>query len=145
MINKGKLRNIMTICLCICVSAYFLFVYYKCKAYMKYKNAYLIINAQKVEKLSHTKKKYCVYFYKSTCPPCNKIRKNINNFARKYKMKVYGFSLENYDDEMYAESKFKVRATPTIILYEKGKENERIVGYHNLGELRRILLSTSDG
>lgn len=145
MMNKEKSRNIMTICLCVCVSVYFLFIYGKCKAYMRYQNAYSTINVQEIEKLSHTKKKYCVYFYKSTCPPCNRIRKNVNDFVRKYKMKVYGFSLESYDDEMFAESKFKIKATPTIISYEKGNEAKRIVGYHNLGELRRMLLSTNGG
>ena len=73
-----------------------------------------------------TSTKICVMdFYADWCGPCKKLAPEFVKLAEKYPT----FLFLKVDGEEYQFSKYEIRAYPTILILENGKEVYRSEGY----------------
>lgn len=68
-----------------------------------------------------------VDFWAEWCGPCRMVAPVVEEIAREYdNIKVCKL---NVDDNQYTVAQYGVMSIPTLILFENGKEKERVVGY----------------
>ena len=79
-------------------------------------------------------------FYAEWCMPCVMMAPVIEEIAEKFKGKIE-FAKVNIDDNSSLAQKFKVISIPTLIVFKKGKEIERIVGAREEEQLEERLRS----
>lgn len=79
---------------------------------------------QKVLQANHP---VVVDFWAPWCGPCRAIAPILDKLAGEYAGKLT-IAKVNTDDEMQWSSKFGIRGIPTLIIFNKGKEVERVVG-----------------
>lgn len=70
---------------------------------------------------------FLVDFWSSTCPPCYKMSLILDNIAKELGERVRFGKLNIFEGSKIAK-KYKVPATPTIIIFRDGKVIERAVG-----------------
>lgn len=68
-----------------------------------------------------------VYFYKPTCPYCQKTTPIIMPMAEKMGLTIYHYNAEEFPEGYDA---YKLAGVPTLINFTKGKETHRLVGYY---------------
>jgi thioredoxin 1 len=73
-------------------------------------------------------------FWAPWCAPCKMIAPVIEEIASEYKGKLRIGKL-NVDENPVTTTNFKVLNIPTLILFNKGEEIERIVGVTSKGEI----------
>lgn len=87
-------------------------------------------------------KEICVCdFSASWCGPCRMMAPILEDVADKYKRKYYFYQIDIDSAEELAE-KYNVESVPTIIIFRKGKEIGRIVGFHEMEEFEDFLNNT---
>lgn len=69
-----------------------------------------------------------VDFWAEWCGPCKMVAPVVEEIARDYEDKVKVCKL-NVDDNQKTASKYGVMSIPTMMVFENGKEKEKIVGY----------------
>ncbi len=79
---------------------------------------------QEVEK---SKIPYIVDFWAIWCAPCSLVSPVMEEISKEYKDKVMVGKV-NVDNEIKTANEFGIQNIPTIIIFEQGKEAERIVG-----------------
>lgn len=79
---------------------------------------------QEVEK---SKIPYIVDFWAIWCAPCSLVSPVMEEISKEYKDKVMVGKV-NVDNEIKTANEFGIQNIPTIIIFEEGKEAERIVG-----------------
>ena len=77
-------------------------------------------------------------FFAEWCMPCVMMAPVIEEIAEKFKGKIE-FAKVNIDDNSSLAQKFKVISIPTLIVFKKGKEIERIVGAREEEQLEERL------
>ncbi len=77
-----------------------------------------------------------VYFWSDLCGPCHVVGPQVEEIAESKSISLGKVNTE--DEEEIAES-FSVRSLPTIILFEEGKEIDRIVGYVSKKDIEKKL------
>jgi thioredoxin 1 len=80
------------------------------------------------QKVLKSDKPVLVDFYAPWCGPCRLAAPVIDSLADKYQDKVVIGKVNIDQDQKYAEQ-FCVMSVPTIIVYKKGQEVERQVGF----------------
>lgn len=70
---------------------------------------------------------FLVDFWSPTCAPCRRMSLVLDNVAKKLEGRV-GFGKLNIFEGPQTAKKYKVPATPTVIIFENGKPIERAVG-----------------
>ena len=73
-----------------------------------------------------------VQFSATWCGPCKALTKTIESNKDKFKIPCYKIDI---DESMETARTYNVRAVPTLILFEAGKEIKRITGVKPLDEL----------
>lgn len=68
-----------------------------------------------------------VDFWAPWCGPCLMIAPIVEEIAEKYEGKLKVCKL-NVDESPYTASQYNIMAIPTLMVFKKGKEIERIVG-----------------
>ncbi|WP_018765342.1 thioredoxin family protein [Bacillus sp. 105MF] len=91
-----------------------------------YKNQ--ITPEQLQQDLSNHKTKI-VYFYKTTCPHCQRISPIVVPMTKNMNIDMQVLNLEEYKQGW---DMFQIKGTPTIISYKDGKEMNRILGEQSL-------------
>ena len=81
-----------------------------------------------------------VDFYSNTCAPCVQMAKTVTKFATDFqgRIRVGAFNIEN-DEEGKIVVPFKVRAVPTLIVFNKGIPVETFVGVTGYIKLKEVL------
>ncbi len=77
-------------------------------------------------------------FWAPWCAPCKMIAPAIEEIANEYAGKLKAGKL-NVDQSPATATKFGVMNIPTLILFNKGEEVERIVGVTSKGEIAKKL------
>lgn len=74
-------------------------------------------------------------FYQASCPPCRTLEPRLEQVAREYqgRLPVYRVDL---DRDMPVAEGFRVMSIPTILIFEGGKEVERLDGLITESALR---------
>jgi len=80
-----------------------------------------------------------VDFYADWCMPCKAMAPIIEELAKKYPNIL--FAKVNVDENPDLAMKFDISAIPTLIIFKKGKFQERIVGFIPKTRLENILKS----
>lgn len=70
---------------------------------------------------------FLIDFWSPTCPPCQKMSLILDNVAQELGGKV-GFGKLSIFEGPETAKKYKIPATPTIIIFRDGKVIERAVG-----------------
>ncbi|HRR96807.1 MAG TPA: thioredoxin [Candidatus Ratteibacteria bacterium] len=68
-----------------------------------------------------------VDFWAPWCMPCRMVSPIIENLSKKYEGKV-SFGKLNVDQQQDIAVKFGIMSIPTIIIFQNGKEVDRIIG-----------------
>jgi thioredoxin 1 len=66
-------------------------------------------------------------FWAEWCGPCKRIAPTVESIAEKYQGKAKVFKM-NVDENGERLSSFGIKGIPTLILFQNGRELERIVG-----------------
>ena len=77
---------------------------------------------------------FLVNFFSPNCGPCKLLNPTINKIARDYEGRVKVGSL-NVDINQYVPTLYQVGGTPTLVLFQSGKELSRLEGYQSSGAL----------
>lgn len=73
-------------------------------------------------------------FWAGWCMPCHMISPIFERLSKAYKKIVFGKS--NIDSEPELAKKFDIMSIPSIVMFKKGKEIRRIIGFRPEAELR---------
>ena len=68
-----------------------------------------------------------VDFWAAWCAPCRMLTPTVEQVAEKYQGKAKVVKL-NVDENIDSSSRYGIKGIPTLILFNKGKEAERVVG-----------------
>ncbi len=89
------------------------------------------------EKVLKNNKKVLVDFYADWCGPCRMLSPIIEEIAKEND--EYEFVKVNVDDCPEVSRKYGVMSIPTLIVFEKGEEKKKTLGFHSLDEVKEFL------
>jgi len=75
---------------------------------------------------------FLVNFFSPDCGPCKLLSPTINKIARDYEGRLNVGSF-NVDNNQYVPTLYRVGGTPTLVLFQSGKELSRVEGYQSSG------------
>ncbi|MDH4212000.1 MAG: thioredoxin [candidate division WOR-3 bacterium] len=70
---------------------------------------------------------YLVDFWAVWCPPCSMVAPILEEIAKEYDGKLHIGKI-NVDNEIKVANEFVIQNIPTMIIFDKGTEVERIIG-----------------
>ena len=70
----------------------------------------------------------CIQFSASWCAPCRTLRPIMEKLSIEYKEKMKTFYADIETDSINLGSQMGIRGVPTLILFKKGVETDRLVG-----------------
>lgn len=70
---------------------------------------------------------YLIDFWAIWCPPCSMVAPVLEEIARDYDGKL-SIGKINVDNEIKTANEFVIQNIPTMIIFNQGKEVERIIG-----------------
>ena len=77
-----------------------------------------------------------VDFWAPWCGPCRIVGPALDKLSSEYRDKLM-FSKLNVDDSQEIAAKYDVRGIPCMIIFNDGKELDRIIGAYSESELRK--------
>ena len=88
------------------------------------------------KEIKESKLPVLVDFWAPWCGPCRIVGPMLDRLSSEYKNKLK-FTKVNVDDNQETAAKFDVRGIPCMVIFNNGKELERIVGAYPEAELRK--------
>ena len=79
-----------------------------------------------------------VDFWAEWCGPCRTLGPIVEEIADEYRDLARVYKL-NVDDNPSAVERYRVKAIPTLILFQNGEEKERLVGAARKAEIARAI------
>ena len=79
-----------------------------------------------------------VDFWAEWCGPCKMVAPVIDSISKEYGDQIKVAKL-NVDENQSTAARYSVQSIPTMILFENGKEKEKIIGYNPKGKLVKKL------
>ncbi|KPK32214.1 MAG: thioredoxin [Chlamydiae bacterium SM23_39] len=83
---------------------------------------------------------FLVDFHATWCGPCRMLSPIIENIAKHFEKKIKIGKLD-IDSEQKTAAKYQVTSVPTLILFENGKEKNRLIGLRNFDEIKELVSS----
>jgi thioredoxin 1 len=84
-----------------------------------------------------------VDFWAPWCGPCKRLSPILEELANQYEGKII-FAKLNVDENEKLSSEYQINAIPHLIIFNKGKVVEHIIGLHSKLEIEEILKSLFD-
>ncbi len=127
----------MSILLWIISAIVFAFIVLLVYSYFKMKNIPEVKKSEKIKILTPKTIDYqlkngdvLVDFWASWCAPCKMMAPVLNELAEDTSLKLT-IAKVNVDQYQQLASKYKIKNLPTLVLFNKGKEVHRLVGFKN--------------
>ena len=89
------------------------------------------------EKVLKSNKKVLVDFYADWCGPCKMLSPIVEKISEEND--TYDFVKINVDNAEDISRKYGVMSIPTLIIFDKGEEIKKSVGFKSLDELKEFL------
>lgn len=83
-----------------------------------------------------------VDFWGASCPPCRRLEPHLKDLAREMAGRLRVVKL-NVEQNSRVPGAFGIRAVPTLILFENGREVARTSGYQSPAQLRQFVSAAS--
>jgi thioredoxin 1 len=83
-----------------------------------------------------------VDFYADWCGPCKMITPHLETAAKELQGKASIIKID-VDRSQQVASKYQVTSIPTLILFNNGKEVDRIVGVRNAKDIKEFILTVA--
>mgnify|MGYP002422966189 CR=1 FL=1 len=124
----------------------FTFIFIACLIYVIFQSnnnssqAYENINIKEYQEKINQKQNFIVYIYSPTCSTCKEFVPTLNSSIKDTKAKVFGLNVakkNNNKQSFFKEQNIEV--TPSLIKYNKGKEQDRRIGKIPEKELKKFL------
>ncbi len=88
------------------------------------------------EKVLESKKKILVDFWGSWCIPCKQMEPVVEQLKKEVDIEVYKLNINRNPNISEQEN---IMGVPTFIIYDKGKEVDRLVGAQALDSLKQFI------
>lgn len=102
-------------------------------------HSYDIIEFGQLEDYQSQHNRFILFIKQDGCLPCDKMEVLIDTIAEKDEVKVAALIINQEDNSEIVREKLTIKATPTIIFYENGEEQERIIGLTEKENLEKII------
>ncbi|HYE13893.1 MAG TPA: thioredoxin [Pyrinomonadaceae bacterium] len=79
-----------------------------------------------------------VDFWATWCPPCRALNPVVEELAEKYAGAVRFVKLD-IDENSAVPQRYGIKGIPTLIVFERGREAERVVGLSGKDALSRVI------
>lgn len=79
-----------------------------------------------------------VDFWAPWCQPCRMVGPVVEELAEEYAGKVYVVKV-NTDEHPANASRLGIRGIPTLLIFQGGKETQRIIGFKPKADIRKLL------
>ncbi|KAF6587055.1 MULTISPECIES: thioredoxin family protein [Paenibacillus] len=104
------------------------------------KPPYHKINLKQYEEFIDSKTSFIMYIHKTNCPACQQMKPVVKKVIETGKTNMYAINLDEKDNYNVSFLKAnRIDKTPTLIVYEKGKEKNRLEGIQPLGNIYKLL------
>lgn len=82
-----------------------------------------------IEKIN-AKEDFVLLVWQTGCSHCEDFEPRLNEIIKEYGLKIYGLNLSELKSDEYAviQNKTLSHATPTLVYFEDGKNNSKIIG-----------------
>ena len=88
------------------------------------------------EKTISENKTVLIDFWASWCGPCKMIAPHVEKLSEE--LDNVAVCKANVDEEAEFAASFGINSIPTLVLIKDGKEQDRIIGYHEYGFLKEF-------
>lgn len=107
---------------------------------MNNKNYYTIINYNELSDTLNSDGKIIVYFYKSNCQPCSKMKTIVNDYIKENNLVIYGIDItEESEHVLDFSEKYKIKYTPTVIIFSSKEEKDRLENLVDKAEFKQFI------
>ena len=88
--------------------------------------------------VSNSRKPVLLDLWGPSCPPCRQLAPILKELAKKYVGQIKVAKL-NVEENAAAPGRFQIKGIPTLLLFVKGKEVSRTVGFQTLSQLESFV------
>ena len=88
------------------------------------------ITFEKYEKKIENNESFALLIWRTGCSHCEDFEPTLKEVIGKYDLKVYSINISNISEteNKKLENKTFVKGTPTLVIFEKGKKKDKLVG-----------------
>lgn len=95
----------------------------------------------KYEEKINKKESFILLIWRTGCSHCEEFEPKLDEIIKEYNLKIYSINISDLDDTEHAKlaNKTFMTGTPTLVVFEKGKYQDRLVGDKDKKEVINFL------
>lgn len=105
-------------------------------------NSYISLTYEEYKEKIDNKDSFLILLWQTGCAHCESFEPTLNNIISNFNLEIYGLNLAELNEEQYAIVKNKtfIQGTPTMVYFEEGKNNTKMVGNRSEEEVLKFLV-----